>query len=40
MVYPMKVGTRERWSYARLREVLNMPNLIEIQQKLLPVVLK
>ncbi|MGI6450890.1 MAG: DNA-directed RNA polymerase subunit beta [Desulfitobacteriia bacterium] len=32
MVYPMKVGTRERWSYARLREVLNMPNLIEIQQ--------
>ncbi|NLI92005.1 MAG: DNA-directed RNA polymerase subunit beta [Peptococcaceae bacterium] len=32
MVYPMKVGTRERWSYSRLREVLNMPNLIEIQQ--------
>jgi DNA-directed RNA polymerase subunit beta len=32
MVYPMKVGTRERWSYSRLREVLDMPNLIEIQQ--------
>lgn len=32
MVYPIKVGTRERWSYARLREVLEMPNLIEIQQ--------
>ncbi len=32
MVYPIKVGTRERWSYSRLREVLNMPNLIEIQQ--------
>ncbi|NLM22198.1 MAG: DNA-directed RNA polymerase subunit beta [Peptococcaceae bacterium] len=32
MVYPIKVGNRERWSYARLREVLDMPNLIEIQQ--------
>ncbi len=32
MVYPIKVGTRERWSYSRLREVLKMPNLIEIQQ--------
>jgi DNA-directed RNA polymerase subunit beta len=32
MVYPMKVGNRDRWSYARLREVLDMPNLIEIQQ--------
>jgi len=32
MVYPIKVGTRERWSYSRLREVLGMPNLIEIQQ--------
>jgi len=32
MVYPIKVGTRERWSYSRLREVLDMPNLIEIQQ--------
>jgi DNA-directed RNA polymerase subunit beta len=33
MVYPVKVGKRERWSYARIREVLEMPNLIEIQQK-------
>lgn len=32
MVNPIKVGTRERASYARLREVLDMPNLIEIQQ--------
>jgi DNA-directed RNA polymerase subunit beta len=32
MVYPIKVGKRERWSYARIREVLEMPNLIEIQQ--------
>jgi len=32
MVYPINVGTRKRWSYARLREVLDMPNLIEIQQ--------
>ena len=32
MVYPINVGTRKRWSYAKLREVLDMPNLIEIQQ--------
>ena len=32
MVHPIKVGSRERWSYSRLREVLGMPNLIEIQQ--------
>ncbi|KGP74899.1 DNA-directed RNA polymerase subunit beta [Desulfosporosinus sp. Tol-M] len=32
MFYPIKVGTRERWSYSRIREVLDMPNLIEIQQ--------
>ncbi|ADG81174.1 DNA-directed RNA polymerase subunit beta [Thermincola potens] len=32
MVYPIKVGKRERWSYARIKEVLDMPNLIEIQQ--------
>ncbi|HHV64526.1 MAG TPA: DNA-directed RNA polymerase subunit beta [Peptococcaceae bacterium] len=30
--YPVKVGNRERWSFARLREVLEIPNLIEIQQ--------
>ncbi|MCL1916930.1 MAG: DNA-directed RNA polymerase subunit beta [Peptococcaceae bacterium] len=30
--HPVKVGVRERWSYSRLREVLDMPNLIEIQQ--------
>ncbi|MDD2234993.1 MAG: DNA-directed RNA polymerase subunit beta [Desulfitobacteriaceae bacterium] len=32
MFYPIKVGTQERWSYSRIREVLSMPNLIEIQQ--------
>ncbi|MFZ3172937.1 MAG: DNA-directed RNA polymerase subunit beta [Carboxydocellales bacterium] len=32
MFYPVKVGKRERWSYARIQEVLGMPNLIEIQQ--------
>ncbi|MCL1790285.1 MAG: DNA-directed RNA polymerase subunit beta [Peptococcaceae bacterium] len=32
MVQTMSVGSRERWSYSRLREVLDMPNLIEIQQ--------
>lgn len=32
MVHPITVGSRERWSYSRLREVLGMPNLIEIQQ--------
>jgi DNA-directed RNA polymerase subunit beta len=32
MFYPVKAGTRERWSYSRIREVLDMPNLIEIQQ--------
>lgn len=33
MVYPLKVETRERRSYARIQEVLDMPNLIEIQRK-------
>ena len=32
MVYPIKVGNRERQSYANIQEVLEMPNLIEIQQ--------
>ena len=32
MVYPIKVGTRERWNYGKIKEVLEMPNLIEIQQ--------
>lgn len=32
MVYPIKVGKRERISYAKIQEVLEMPNLIEIQQ--------
>ena len=32
MVYPIEAGNRKRWSYARIDEVLNMPNLIEVQQ--------
>lgn len=31
MVYPLQVGKRTRWSYGRTKEVLEMPNLIEIQ---------
>ncbi|MHB1419794.1 MAG: DNA-directed RNA polymerase subunit beta [Bacillota bacterium] len=32
MAYPIRVGKRERWSYAQITEVLDMPNLIEIQR--------
>ena len=31
MPEPIKVGTRERWSYAEINEVLDMPNLIQVQ---------
>lgn len=31
-MYPIEVGTQKRWSYARIAEVLEMPNLIEVQQ--------
>lgn len=33
MPYPIKAGNRERWSYANIKEVLDLPNLIEIQRK-------
>ncbi len=33
MPYPIKVGARERWSFARIEEILEMPDLIEIQKK-------
>ncbi|MGB9793246.1 MAG: DNA-directed RNA polymerase subunit beta, partial [Thermacetogeniaceae bacterium] len=35
MVYPtpIKAGKHQRWSYGRIKEVLEMPNLIEIQKK-------
>ncbi len=33
LAYPVRVGSRERRSFARIQEVLDMPNLIEIQQK-------
>ena len=32
MVYPVQVGKRQRWSYARIPEVLEIPNLIEVQK--------
>lgn len=32
MAYPVKVGSRERWTFAKIEEVLDMPNLIEIQR--------
>jgi len=32
MPYPVRVGARERWTYAKIQEVLDMPNLIEIQK--------
>ena len=31
-MYPEKVGTRTRWNFGRLREVLELPNLIEVQR--------
>ncbi|MDH7478595.1 MAG: DNA-directed RNA polymerase subunit beta, partial [Syntrophomonadaceae bacterium] len=32
MAYPIQVGERTRWSYARIAEILEMPNLIEVQK--------
>ncbi len=32
MAYPVKVGTRERWTFAKISETLEVPNLIEIQR--------
>jgi len=32
MFYPVPVGKRVRYSYAKIKEVLDMPNLIEIQK--------
>jgi len=32
MAYPVKVGNRERWTFAEIQEVLEMPNLIEVQK--------
>ena len=33
MVHPVKYGKRERMSYSRIREVIEPPNLIEVQTK-------
>jgi DNA-directed RNA polymerase subunit beta len=32
MVFPEKVGTRVRWNYGKLKDVIQLPNLIEIQK--------
>lgn len=32
MRHPVQAGKRTRWSFARIKEVLEIPNLIEIQQ--------
>ncbi len=32
LTYPVKVGTRERWTFAKIKETLELPNLIEIQR--------
>ena len=31
MVHPVQYGTRERMSFSRIEEVLDLPNLIEVQ---------
>ncbi|WP_078697793.1 DNA-directed RNA polymerase subunit beta [Caloramator quimbayensis] len=31
MVHPVKVGRRERMSFSKIKEVIDMPNLIEVQ---------
>lgn len=33
MFFPEKLGSRERWSYAKFKDVLELPNLIEVQKK-------
>jgi len=32
MAYPEKSGIRERWNFGKLKEVLELPNLIEVQR--------
>ncbi|MEG6617512.1 DNA-directed RNA polymerase subunit beta [Peptococcaceae bacterium 1198_IL3148] len=32
MVFPEKVGTRVRWNFGKIKEVMQLPNLIEIQK--------
>ena len=32
MVHPVKLGRNTRMSYGKIREVIDMPNLIEIQK--------
>ena len=34
MVHPIKVGNRTRMSYSKINEILDMPNLIEVQKVL------
>jgi len=32
MVHPVKLGRTTRMSYAKIKEILEMPNLIEVQK--------
>jgi len=32
MAYPERVGTRNRYDFGKLKEVLELPNLIEVQR--------
>ena len=32
MVQPIEVGERTRWSYSKIDEIMEMPDLIEIQK--------
>ncbi|MGB9921082.1 MAG: DNA-directed RNA polymerase subunit beta [Moorellales bacterium] len=31
--YPVRLGNKERWSYGRIQEVLEVPDLIEVQRR-------
>ena len=33
MFHPIKVGKRTRYSYARIKEIMEMPNLLDVQRK-------
>ena len=33
MIHPIQYGKRERMSFSKIKEVLEMPNLIEVQKK-------
>src|SRR5690554_6424720 len=33
MIHPIQYGKRERMSFSKIKEILEMPNLIEVQKK-------